>query len=594
MGEGPLSRSLLDTPVHYKYAVPTRCTYRPDHSRHPTSFLSSKYYTVPTYCQSHRRSCQTSPIRTTEMCLCTQYDSHCGHSWVSQTTPCGYLRDFLNCSQRQIVQMCIAPPGTCPQCFAGFANPENIEMIQGPWGCNQMIRSHLGDAHVIPGHWGNINLQPQLWGNDPMTIPGNWGPQPMMGNGWGDQRLTGPGGPVPSIMAGHGGMFYDDYGDGGPLFYEDDRRRRHRRDEYHIRKYKHSINHGGSCAVIPAPQNARHVKGTSFGPLALLCNSHYPTKTSISGFRISHQIYQSCNVVLFARTVYLARFPGTRSLFHAGQYKNVTLTRVNPFCTYSPSTSLTLAFLHQYFAPKNYFQNQRTMAAVAGFLENLFNSIFTPGPTPTLLVATNASFAALQLLFAALLFATYSIHFVILSVLCGGLWWAINWFAGEIRELQAKDAEAKRAKEAKRDKDGVRDEDGMDSGDDTEVDTEVEQTSKAKAKSKATHSQSQGLGKKPSLKSSTKASRAPKPETQSTVFVEKPSEAEYPGAGRGREATPIQSSSGPAGVSTTGASTRLEPLVDDALKKRKSLGESTGELSTDSEWEKLSQDSGER
>ncbi|PVI06913.1 Pkr1-domain-containing protein [Periconia macrospinosa] len=233
------------------------------------------------------------------------------------------------------------------------------------------------------------------------------------------------------------------------------------------------------------------------------------------------------------------------------------------------------------------------MAAVAGFLENLFNSIFTPGPTPTLLVATNASFAALQLLFFVLLLATYSIHFVILSVLCGGLWWAINWFAAEIRELQAKDEEAKRAKEAKRDKDGVKDEDGMDSGDDTEVDTEVDQK-KAKAKGKATQAQSQGLGKKPSLKSNTKAPRAPKPETQSTVFVEKPSEAEYPGAGRGREATPIQSSSGPTGASTTGASTRLEPLVDDALKKRKSLGESTGELSTDSEWEKLSQDSGDR
>lgn len=233
------------------------------------------------------------------------------------------------------------------------------------------------------------------------------------------------------------------------------------------------------------------------------------------------------------------------------------------------------------------------MAAVADFFHNLFNSIFTPGPTATLLVATNASFAALQLLFFALLIATYSIHFVILSILCGGLWWAINWFAAEISALQAKDAEAKRAKDAKRDKDGVRDEDGMDSGDDTEVDTEVDQTM-AKSKGKTTQAQSQGLGKKPSLRSSTKASRAPKPETQSTVFVDKPSETEYPGVGRGREATPIQSSSGPAGVTSTGASTKLEPLVDDAMKKRKSLGESTGELSTDSEWEKLSQDSGDR
>lgn len=217
------------------------------------------------------------------------------------------------------------------------------------------------------------------------------------------------------------------------------------------------------------------------------------------------------------------------------------------------------------------------MASLVSFFESLWESIFTPGPTPTLLVATNASFAALQLLLFVLLLATHSIHFVILSGLTAGLWWAINWFAGEIRAAQAKEEEAKRIREARREKekekagggDGV---EAMDTGDDTEVETEVEEKQKPK----------------PKLKSN--PPRAPRPEMQSTVFVEKPIE---PARG-GRGTTPVQTSSGPVGASTTGASTKLAPLVDDAIKKRRSMGESTGELSTDSEWEKLSQDSGDR
>lgn len=209
---------------------------------------------------------------------------------------------------------------------------------------------------------------------------------------------------------------------------------------------------------------------------------------------------------------------------------------------------------------------------MASFFENLWESVFTPGPTPTLLVATNASFAALQVLLFILLIATYSVHFVILSCLCAGLWWAINWFAGEIRAAQAKEEEAKRIREARREKEkgkaGAGSEvEAMDTGDDTEVETEVEEKHKTKPKPKP-------------------APRAPRPETQSTVFVEKPTEMRS-----GRGSTPVQTSSGPAAASTTGATTKLGPLVDDAVKKRRSMGESTGELSTDSEWEKLSQDS---
>ena len=90
---------------------------------------------------------------------------------------------------------------------------------------------------------------------------------------------------------------------------------------------------------------------------------------------------------------------------------------------------------------------------MATFLTDLFQSIFTPGPTPTLLVATNAAFAALQVLLLALLIATYSIHFIILSFLCGGLWWAINWFAAELQAAKEKEEKAKKLKDLKKERD---------------------------------------------------------------------------------------------------------------------------------------------
>ncbi|KAF2011655.1 Pkr1-domain-containing protein [Aaosphaeria arxii CBS 175.79] len=228
---------------------------------------------------------------------------------------------------------------------------------------------------------------------------------------------------------------------------------------------------------------------------------------------------------------------------------------------------------------------------MASFMERLWESIFEPGPTPTLLVATNATFAALQLLLFTLLIATYSVHFVILSILCGGLWWAINWFAREIRAAQEKEEEAKRIREARREKDrggkgaGGEVGGGMDSGDDTETEVEEKYQGRPKAtKARSTRSQQQ----------SSQSQRAPRPETQSTVFVEKPREgAAAEASNGGRDSTPVQTSSGPVGASTSGATTRLAPLVDDAVRKR-NLAESTGELSTDSEWEKLSQDSGDR
>jgi hypothetical protein len=99
----------------------------------------------------------------------------------------------------------------------------------------------------------------------------------------------------------------------------------------------------------------------------------------------------------------------------------------------------------------------------AEFITSLWESIFTPGPTPVLLVATNVTFAALQTIFLLLLIATYSIHFVILSFLCGGLWWAINWFAAELKIEREKEEQRKKAEAT-----------GPVDGSDTEAETVVD------------------------------------------------------------------------------------------------------------------------
>ncbi|KAI9803857.1 MAG: hypothetical protein M1825_001737 [Sarcosagium campestre] len=105
---------------------------------------------------------------------------------------------------------------------------------------------------------------------------------------------------------------------------------------------------------------------------------------------------------------------------------------------------------------------------MASFIEDLWGSVFTPGPTPTLLVATNASFAALQLILGVLLFMTKSVHFIILSFLCATLWMAINWFAGELQAAKAKEDEADRLR-----KERLRQESRVSSGDDTETETDT-------------------------------------------------------------------------------------------------------------------------
>jgi hypothetical protein len=194
------------------------------------------------------------------MCGCTLYDSPtCGHSWISMSQPCGFLSDLLNCPYRQTYQTLIAPPYTCPTCHRGFADRETIEMVQGPWGCNQLIRSHVGGNYAIPGQWGNAPLISNGWGGNSKSTAGAMvsinGMVPMNGYRY-DHRLTGQYPPPPPIMYNQsmicepGYNIYDNFDDRFmyDMDFDDRRRRKHKSSRYH--QYRWSSKPATNCNVM--------------------------------------------------------------------------------------------------------------------------------------------------------------------------------------------------------------------------------------------------------------------------------------------------------------------------------------------------------
>lgn len=206
------------------------------------------------------------------MCGCTLYDSPtCGHSWISMSQPCGFLRDLLSCPNRQTYQTLIAPPYACPVCNGGFADGETMEMIQGPWGCNQMLRNHVGGDHAIPGQWGNAPflgrgcaplamttgaMIPYGGSRGPAIAPGAMIPYSGFTSSR-DHRLTGP--YRDRTVMGHSAMAiagpllqdrYDAFDDGYVdqcLCGHGSRRRRKQKGRY---KYTYSEEPAGNCAVM--------------------------------------------------------------------------------------------------------------------------------------------------------------------------------------------------------------------------------------------------------------------------------------------------------------------------------------------------------
>lgn len=128
-----------------------------------------------------------------------------------------------------------------------------MEMVQGPWGCNQMIRNHVGGNFTIPGQWGNAQLIPNGWEGPAITSHAVAGAVVPMGHARGlgyDHRLTGPYPPVvpDATIINHGPMVRDiglvrhSHG-----HYSHGRRKRTRHTHY---KYKHTDKPAMYCTVM--------------------------------------------------------------------------------------------------------------------------------------------------------------------------------------------------------------------------------------------------------------------------------------------------------------------------------------------------------
>lgn len=75
------------------------------------------------------------------------------------------------------------------------------------------------------------------------------------------------------------------------------------------------------------------------------------------------------------------------------------------------------------------------------FIVELWNSVFTPGLTPTLIIATHATFALLVLTLSVFVFLTKSIHLVNLLVISILLWATLTWFINELNKENEKEKE---------------------------------------------------------------------------------------------------------------------------------------------------------
>ncbi|KAF2665170.1 Pkr1-domain-containing protein [Microthyrium microscopicum] len=234
------------------------------------------------------------------------------------------------------------------------------------------------------------------------------------------------------------------------------------------------------------------------------------------------------------------------------------------------------------------------------FIENLWNSVFTPGTTPTLLIATNVTFGALQVVLGILLATTKSIHFIVLSTLCAGLWWAINWFAAELQKAEKAEQEAGRLRkrrtglmEEKRENDRDTDYTGEDS---TETETEVEGDQPKRVQVRGGPHKAQAVMDS-AAGASDDASEHPRMRIRGGPqkilgVMESAKRAEA-----SRQETARQDRSASSGIQIRGGPEKIAAVLGSAgqdSESQESARRSTGELgesgsvSTDSEWEKVS------
>lgn len=72
------------------------------------------------------------------------------------------------------------------------------------------------------------------------------------------------------------------------------------------------------------------------------------------------------------------------------------------------------------------------------FLTELWQSVFTPGPTPALMKALHASFVLLFISLFWLIYVTRSIHYINLLVIALLLYGTVIWFVNELEKEKLK------------------------------------------------------------------------------------------------------------------------------------------------------------
>ncbi|KAG0670784.1 SMK killer toxin resistance protein [Maudiozyma exigua] len=74
---------------------------------------------------------------------------------------------------------------------------------------------------------------------------------------------------------------------------------------------------------------------------------------------------------------------------------------------------------------------------MASFITGLWESVFQPGTSPQLILATHLSFSALLITLAWLIFVTSgNIHFIMLFIIATLLWITVIWFISELKSAQ--------------------------------------------------------------------------------------------------------------------------------------------------------------
>ena len=233
---------------------------------------------------------------------------------------------------------------------------------------------------------------------------------------------------------------------------------------------------------------------------------------------------------------------------------------------------------------------------MATFMTNLWESVFTPGPTPTLLIATNATFGTLQVLLFILLITTSSIHFVILSVLCAGLWYSINWFAREVQAAKAAEEAAANSSRDKHSPNDTRQTSPDPTGSDTETETDpVAGTATGSNPTRTTAAPAQQRRKPPPPQPG--QAPMPPPTSAASSSPRAPAVTSKPAAPRPAQLpttkqTAQHLSPNPPTTSAIGTDGSQDLSAGVGGRRRPSMGDSSGYVSTDSEWEKVSDQEG--